>query len=371
MVKDKIKSITFLISGLTKGGSERVISILSNEYVKKNIKVNVISMRSTICAYEFDSKVNVIFLDKGSKLSESFYSLNPYKIFYSLFRLYKVLRKQNPDIIVSFGESSNVYAIFSKLFLKIKVVICMRQDPIRVSPLIRVIVKLFYRYADHLIVQTQYQKNWSKQYFEKLEITQMNNPIPFQFRWNNYFKNHKDIDFLSVGTIKSEKNYSDTIIAYNNIKNRINSEAKLYIAGRFMTEYSKKQIYSLIDKHNLKEKVVLLGDVKDINSIYQRAKIYILSSSNEGQPNALLESLSHGIPCISSRWSGADDIFTNNHNIMMFDVGDIDKLSYLMLHLFNNEDLRNRIGENGYNFCRENFEKDLMISKWLNLLNSI
>tara|TARA_B100001250_G_scaffold10769_1_gene9343 strand:+ start:7961 stop:9076 length:1116 start_codon:yes stop_codon:yes gene_type:complete len=371
MVKDKIKSITFLISGLTKGGSERVIAILSNEYVKKNIKINVISMRSTICAYEFDSKVNVVFLDKGSQLSESFYSLNPYKIFYSLFRLYKVLRKQNPDIIVSFGESSNVYAIFSKLFLKIKVVIAMRQDPIRISLLIRFIVKLFYKYADHLIVQTQYQKKWSKQYFKKLEITQINNPIPFQFSRNNYFQNKKDIDFLSVGTIKEEKNYADTIIAYNNIKNRLNREAKLYIAGRFMTEYDKKQIQSLIDKHNLKEKIVLLGNIEDINPVFQRAKIYILSSSNEGQPNALLESMSHGIPCITSRWSGADDIFTNNHNAMMFDVGDIDKLSYLMLDLFNNEDLRNRIGENGYNFCRENFEKDLMINKWLNLLNSI
>ena len=47
MKSNKIKSITFLISGLTRGGSERVISILSNAFVNKNIKVNVISMRST------------------------------------------------------------------------------------------------------------------------------------------------------------------------------------------------------------------------------------------------------------------------------------------------------------------------------------
>ena len=33
-----------------------------------------------------------------------------------------------------------------------------------------------------------------------------------------------------------------------------------------MTKDDEKQIQSLIDKHNLKEKVVLLGDVQDINS---------------------------------------------------------------------------------------------------------
>ena len=371
MKSNKIKSITFLISGLTRGGSERVISILSNAFVNKNIKVNVISMRSTLCAYKMDDKVNVTFINKKSNLSENFYSLNPFKIFRSLFRLRKEIIKQNPNIIVSFGESSNVYAIFLKLFVMNKVVVCMRQDPERVNAIIMSIVKLFYNYADHLIVQTKYQKRWSANFFKSLKVTQLNNPIPFQSTTNNYPQNKKDIDFLSVGTIKSEKNYADTIIAYNNIKNRINSESKLYIAGRFMTKDDEKQIQSLIDKHNLKEKVVLLGDVQDINSVFKRSKIYILSSSNEGQPNALLESMSYGIPSITSRWSGSEDIFTDNHNSMMFDIGDTNKLSNLMLDLYNSEDLRNRIGENGYHFCRENFEKDLVSKKWLSLLYSI
>ena len=44
-----------------------------------------------------------------------------------------------------------------------------------------------------------------------------------------------------------------------------------------MTKDDEKQIQSLIDKHNLKEKVVLLGDVQDINSVFKRSKyIYYL-----------------------------------------------------------------------------------------------
>ena len=98
--------------------------------------------------------------------------------------------------------------------------------------------------------------------FKSLKVTQLNNPIPFQSTTNNYPQNKKDIDFLSVGTIKVKI----MIQLLHTIILKIDcGESKLYIAGRFMTKDDEKQIQSLIDKHNLKEKVVLLGDVQDIN----------------------------------------------------------------------------------------------------------
>ena len=83
----------------------------------------------------------------------------------------KEIIKQNPNIIVSFGESSNVYAIFLKLFVMNKVVVCMRQDPERVNAIIMSIVKLFYNYADHiLIVQTKYQKDGLQIFLNHLKL---------------------------------------------------------------------------------------------------------------------------------------------------------------------------------------------------------
>ena len=113
MENKSLKNITFLISGLTKGGSERVISVLSNLYSKQNITVNVISMRSTGCYYDFDDNVNIEYI---SPKKRAFYSDNPINTIKKLFKLTKVIKKSNTDIVVAFGESSCLYAIGTKFF---------------------------------------------------------------------------------------------------------------------------------------------------------------------------------------------------------------------------------------------------------------
>ena len=110
----------------------------------------------------------------------------------------------------------------------------------------------------------------------------LNNPIAITNSENPYLGSKKSIDFLAVGNVKWEKNYSDLILAFNNIKNKIPNEAQLHCAGRYFTENDKITITELINKCELNDRVIMLDNVDDVEVLYKKAKIYVLSSVNEG-----------------------------------------------------------------------------------------
>jgi len=358
-----IKTITFLISGLGRGGSERVISVLSNLYSKQNIAVSVISMNDTGCYYEFDDNVNIEYISSEKK--------SPIKIIKSVFKLIKVIKKSNTDIVVAFGESSSLYGIITKFFIRKPLAIAIRQNPMQLKFYIRFLIIIFYRFADFLILQTKFQKKWSDKHFKNLHKKILNNPIKIASIVNPYLESEKSIDFLAVGNIKWEKNYTDLILAFNNIKNKISNKAQLHCAGRYFTEKDKIAITELINKCELNDRVVMLGSVDDVGALYRKAKIYVISSLHEGMPNALLEAMSNGIPSISSNWPGVSNIISNNENGMIVPLKDIDALSEMMLELYNNEELRHQLSKKSYLEVNKNFSEKIVGQKWLDTLNQI
>ena len=368
-----IKTITFLISGLGRGGSERVLSILSNLYSKQNIAVNVISMNNTGCYYEFDDNVNIEYIRSDNVDIEYIRSekKSPIKIIKSAFKLIKVIKKSNTDIVVAFGESSSLYGIITKLFIRKPLAIAIRQNPMQLKFYIRFLIIIFYRFADFLILQTKFQKEWSDKHFKNLHKKILNNPIKIASIVNPYLESEKSIDFLAVGNIKWEKNYTDLILAFNNIKNKIPNKAQLHCAGRYFTENDKIAITELINKCELNDRVIMLGSVDDVEALYRKAKIYVLSSLNEGMPNALLEAMSNGIPSISSNWPGVSNIISNNENGMIVPLKDIGALSEKMLELYNNEELRHQLSKNSYLEVNKNFSEKIVAQKWLDTLNQI
>ena len=78
--------------------------------------------------------------------------------------------------------------------------------------------------------------------------------------------------------------------------------------GRHRRDYT-SQIQSRIDALGLGDRVLLAGpqDHSELPCWYNAADLYVLASSREGSPNALLEALSCGTPAVATRVGGAPD----------------------------------------------------------------
>lgn len=107
---------------------------------------------------------------------------------------------------------------------------------------------------------------------------------------------------ISVGRITPEKGFDKLIEAF--YKSDIKNEYKLAIVGgvEFENEY-KKQLDDLIQD----DKVVFTGYAcgENLAELYQNARLYVLSSFNEGFPLVLLEAMSYNLDIIASDISAA------------------------------------------------------------------
>lgn len=102
--------------------------------------------------------------------------------------------------------------------------------------------------------------------------------------------------FLFAGRFVPEKNIDDLILAFSGAR----TSWKLVIAGAADHEdaYSRKVMKLIRNTSG----VIPTGFIRgvELQEIYSNAGCFVLPSSHEGLPIALLEALSYGLPCIAS-----------------------------------------------------------------------
>ena len=119
--------ICFLLSSLNFGGAERVASTLCNSWAKIGHKVTLIATYNGCdeSYFKLSSQIELVYLahEQDCFLGKSSRSLS------RLFKLRYILKRNRPDVLVSFLPSSNVMGILAGFNLDIPTIVCERTDP--------------------------------------------------------------------------------------------------------------------------------------------------------------------------------------------------------------------------------------------------
>jgi glycosyltransferase involved in cell wall biosynthesis len=130
---------------------------------------------------------------------------------------------------------------------------------------------------------------------------------------------------LCVGRIVEEKRQLDLISAFARLND---PDKKLIIVGR--ADHDGSYLRAVENAAAATPGVVMTGfqHGEALSQLYEHAALFVLPSSHEGMPMALLEALSHGIPCLASDIGanraldlGAEDYFP---------LGEVDALADAM-----------------------------------------
>jgi glycosyltransferase involved in cell wall biosynthesis len=143
-----------------------------------------------------------------------------------------------------------------------------------------------------------------------------------------------------IGRLSPEKNVLNLVRAFREISNII-SNSYLIIAGDGVL---RKDIENYARNYGIQNRVILLGYVLDIESVFNRLKCIVLPSKSEGFPLVIFEAWSLGVPVIAS---SVIPSLKNEVNALTFPPEDIDKLKKALLEILSNEDLAKKITENG------------------------
>lgn len=172
-------------------------------------------------------------------------------------------------------------------------------------------------------------------------------------------------DAIKIGTI-ARLTYQKNPLLLVEIANQVLKKypnVHFSILGSGLDEHLKEETLNLIDKYNISDKFNILpwGD-RNISLEYLKSlDIFILTSIFEGLPLSLLEAMSLGTPCVTSKCDGCNDVIQNNEN--GFSCMTVDDYIQAISNLIEDQSLQRRIGENAYSFVNKNHNINHFIKK--------
>lgn len=351
-----MKKKRIMIVGLTLGfgGAERVISILSKALKSKYENVEILLYFDREICYEIDSNVKITIVEKNT------HTENKLK---NLFWMRNYIKK-NADIVISFLAPLNMLVLVATAGLKVEKIVADRSDPRRTPShlVLRKLRNFLYCFADQVVVQTK--DNYA--YFSKVvqrKAKIIYNPTSVKKEEKGIaLQTEKENIVVCVGRIIEQKNPYMLLEAFIQFHKKF-PEYKLVIYGEGEL---KPVIAKMVKERGVSEFVELPGTVKDIIPKIAKAKMFVMTSNFEGMPNALIEAMCIGLPCICTRVSGARDLIKQGENGILVKIGDIKTCCKAMETLAKNEKLASQLGRKATQLT-ESLSEENIVKQWIEL----
>ena len=187
---------------------------------------------------------------------------------------------------------------------------------------------------------------------------------------NKYGLQNKDIAIAIIGRIVPIKNHLFFIQVIKEIRSsNVSSRAAFFIIGdgqlrkQVEDELSKQQILFNHEKITRESRVVFTSWITNINEVMNGLDIVTLTSLNEGTPLSIIEAQFFKKPVVSTNVGGVKDTMEDAKTGFLVQKDDVKSFSEKITLLISNEDLRVRMGEEGYKFAEQRFSKQKEVDK--------
>lgn len=345
--------IAFIIGGMGKGGAERVISILANHYAEMGVKVDIIMLLNNERAYKLNDNVELHFI-RGK------FNNRIKNIYVWITGINGYYKKYKPEVVISFIARINIITILALRGTDAKLIVSERNDPAQDgrSKIVDIMTRILYPKTESVVFQTRRAQTY---FPERVVRNSVIIPNPINVHVSAINTNAKKI--VAVGRLEKQKNHALLIRAFQKVK-KLYPDYKLYIYGDGSL---RNNLNALITELNLIGAVTLCGIVNNVHERISDAKMFVLPSNYEGLSNALLEAMQMGIPCISTRCAGSDDLIVDQVNGILINIGDENGLVNAMCHIINSDDFCSQIGKLAKQ-SSEVFKSEEVLKKWDDLI---
>lgn len=313
-----MKKILFVSGSLNRGGAQRVITLLANEYAREGWNVHVAVLLVDDIGYELEAGIRVHSLvHKGN-----YFKMVPCWI----AEMKRLIKEIKPNVIVSFAGRINMISMLAARGTGIPVLVSERNDPARDrrSRIEKWLTKLFYSRAEKVVLQTAYQKKYYEKWCKKNSVV-IGNPISAPV----YEGEHSKKDIICVGKLMAQKNHPMMIEAFSQIKDEF-PDKQVFIYGEGA---ERQKLHAMIDEKGLTNRIHLCGNTDKMFDIMHEYQYFVMCSDYEGLSNALLEAMISGMTCITTAWSGVEEIVVDGENGYLVPVGDTEALAEKMKYV--------------------------------------
>jgi len=145
----------------------------------------------------------------------------------------------------------------------------------------------------------------------------------------------------------------------------------------------RSEILNMAQSLGISETVEFTGWIDNVETYLRQADLFVLPSRTEGMPNALLEAMSYGIPCIATKVGGNSELLGGENkeirtrdyaiarNGLLVNPDDVEGLSEGILYLIQHREEREELGRRGRTFIKEHYSIDSITDRYIRLYQSI
>lgn len=338
------------------GGVERASSNLANEFNRQGFDVFI------FCIFRhkrfFQLNEDVVLFEPKLNIPQR---LN---IISAPFRIRKTTIAIKPDTILVFNKFAGALTLAGLINLKYPIFISERNSPFYKFPLyVEVFSKLINRLfkPKGIIAQTEYAANHQQKYYKmKVPVKVINNAV----RNVEIFNLSRQEMVIAVGRLTDKMKGFDRIVQSFSFIN--NEKWELVFAGGDINDG--KKLYQQATELGIQSRVSFIGKIEEIDMIYAKAGIFVLPSRTEGFPNALVEAMAAGLPCIAFKYNpGISEIIEDGFNGILVEEGNIPALAEKLDYLMANDAERIRLGNNA-RLIRDKLSSDIISAQYLDFI---
>ena len=276
------------------------------------------------------------------------------------------VKKEKPDIFISFSAPFNMLALASLWKSGVKVIAAERVDPrsFRWGKHYEILRNLLYRTSYGILAQTETSKDYFRgSLYKKTDV--IFNPVLMEkdVVGSSIAHDKKDL-IITAARLENQKRHDLLIEVFSSFKKSF-PDYKLVIYGKgSQLEYLKQ----VAKENSVEDSVVFPGVVNNLWDKMAEARMFVMTSLFEGMSNSLIEAMCIGLPCISTKVSGAVDLIESGKNGVLIDIDDKAALLRAMTEIADNRGLAHTMAENASKLY-DQLNVDTIAAQWINYID--
>lgn len=346
------------------GGAERVAATLVNAWAARGDDVVLVPthLGSTRSFYPINDNVQVKWL-------------KPYlpawpvpSMLRKWWAMRRVVRQKKPDVVLSFLTNVNVATLVSLQGVNVPVVVCERTNPgyaTNVGKVLGWLRRRYYGKASAVCVQTSDAEQALRKMVPQLPtVVAIPNPVPsdiFHIQRQESVEKESPARIDALGRLVPAKGFALLINAFANVA-EVRPAWHLYIHGEGPQRAELERQAELV---GLKDRIHLPGRTEYPWHELARSQLFVLSSQYEGFPNALLEAMALGLPCVATDCpSGPADISQQGKDARLVPAGNKQAMAHALAELMDDNRLRGALGQRAAQSVRDRYALEVVLQQW-------
>ena len=310
---------------------------LSDYFVKNGYDMAFVNISGKLF-YELNEKITYESLNISSQCN------NLFERFINIVKRYSCVRssikKLTPDVVISLLPETSKYILSLHKRGNFKLITSERNNP-ELDGNVKLKHKVFV-HSDGIVFQTSRAKNWYPESIGKKGVV-IHNAVGNDLVYKIPVDIVRKKKISAVGRLSKQKDYPTLLRAFKTVSEYY-PEYYLEIFGDGPDE---AELKALAENLGVSRKVRFMGAHKDAVLQIADSTCYVMSSIYEGMPNALMEAMAVGLPCVSTDCpNGPAELIVNGENGLLVPVGDVVALAGAIVRMIEEKNFAETCGMN-------------------------